>query len=451
LGDGRILHFIMKIFKLKIFPLVLMFITILIHSCGQVDEVMVVNKRVMPLEINDFSIYLDIVLKLTITTLVLAIIIGFVPSFFFGMSGGFAVGWNLGLLFNFYWLIESRDYGFFWVLFVLFGAAVLSKIVQVVINWLFLKYMLLFIESRPEVEKNEFTQLNENETVSRSIFSNLPILRKLESNRRQKESKLKLKEMVNEINQRHKQWKENTKSHEYIRNLVNDPSNDKYRKKAIEEMTSKLSYAIKSKNDITKTNTTYPEILIGNQVWMSRNLNIDKFRNGDIIPLAKTEEEWKKANELCEPACCYYDYLNENRLKFGILYNWYAIEDSRGLAPEGWKIPTDEDWSCMVNYFGGKTLATRSLKNKHLWDEYEGKSRNGTNVSGFSALPCGYCGPDGYFQSLGKSGYFWTSTEDLLQIQNAEFGSVYWEISLFAIPRCSPKGFGYSVRCLKIK
>ncbi len=428
-----------------------MFITILIHSCGQVDEVMVVNERVMPLEINDISIYLDIVLKLTITTLVLAIIIGFVPSFFFGMSGGFAIGWNLGLLFNFYWLVESRDYGFFWVLFVLFGAAVLSKIVQVAINWLFLKYMLQFTESRPEVGKNEFTQLNENKTVSRSIFSNLPILRKLESNRRQKERRLKLKEVVNEINQRRKEREENMKSKEFLRNFMLDPSNDKYRKKAIESMVSRMSYAIQSKNDITKTNTAYPEILIGNQVWMSRNLNIDKFRNGDVIPLAKTEEEWKKANELCEPARCYYDYLNENRSKFGTLYNWYAIEDSRGLAPEGWKIPTDEDWSSMVKYFGGKIMATRILKDKHLWNEYKGISMNGTNFSGFSALPCGYCGPDGNFQNLGKSGYFWTSTEDLLQIQNAEFGSVYWEISYFATPRCSPKGFGYSVRCLKIK
>jgi len=87
------------------------------------------------------------------------------------------------------------------------------------------------------------------------------------------------------------------------------------------------------------------EVTIGNQVWMSQNLNVDKFRNGDPIPHAETREEWEKAGENRHPAWCYYDNDSANADKYGKLYNWYAVNDPRGLAPEGWKIPSHEDWT----------------------------------------------------------------------------------------------------------
>ena len=78
------------------------------------------------------------------------------------------------------------------------------------------------------------------------------------------------------------------------------------------------------------------EVKIGDQIWMVENLNVDKFRNGDIIPEAKTNEEWKKANENKQPAWCYYGNDLTYGEKYGKLYNWYAVTDQRGLAPEGY-------------------------------------------------------------------------------------------------------------------
>ena len=149
------------------------------------------------------------------------------------------------------------------------------------------------------------------------------------------------------------------------------------------------------------------EVTIGNQVWMVENLNVDKFRNGDPIPHAETNEEWRKAGENGQPAWCYYDNNPANGAKYGKLYNWYAVNDPRGLAPEGWKIPSDEDWTLLTNHLGRKEVAGGKMKSTSGWAE----SGNGTNESGFSGLPSG--GRDGYgaFAPIGKVGVWWSSTE----------------------------------------
>ena len=95
------------------------------------------------------------------------------------------------------------------------------------------------------------------------------------------------------------------------------------------------------------------EIKIGDQVWSKKNLNTDRFNNGDIIPHAKTEEQWKKAALNKQPAWCYFKNDVANGTKLGKLYNWYAVNDPRGIAPDGWRIPTDSDWKQLVNYLGG--------------------------------------------------------------------------------------------------
>lgn len=104
-----------------------------------------------------------------------------------------------------------------------------------------------------------------------------------------------------------------------------------------------LVFASSCKNTVTdsRDGNAYKTVTIGNQVWMAENLNVDKFRNGDLILQAKTEEEWKKAGENKHPAWCYFDNDTANDAKYGKLYNWYAVNDPRGLAPAGWHIPTD--------------------------------------------------------------------------------------------------------------
>jgi hypothetical protein len=88
-------------------------------------------------------------------------------------------------------------------------------------------------------------------------------------------------------------------------------------------------------------------VTIGTQVWMTKNLDVSTFRNGEIIPEAKTPEEWEAAKENKQAAWCYYDNNPANGTKYGKLYNWYAVNDPRGLAPEGWHVPTDQEWNVL--------------------------------------------------------------------------------------------------------
>jgi len=188
------------------------------------------------------------------------------------------------------------------------------------------------------------------------------------------------------------------------------------------------------------------EVTIGKQVWMTQNLNVDKFRNGDPIPEAKTNEEWRKAGENGEPAWCYYNNNPDNGDRYGKLYNWYAVNDPRGLAPEGWKIPSDEEWIRLVDFLGGESVAGTKMKSTDFWADYEGISGNGTNESGFSGLPGGGRNFDGTFLSIGKFGGWWGSTEGGTDYAwNCNLSYLYRHASRSAFV----KGLGLSVRCLR--
>jgi uncharacterized protein (TIGR02145 family) len=183
------------------------------------------------------------------------------------------------------------------------------------------------------------------------------------------------------------------------------------------------------------------EVSIGKQVWMSENLNVDKFRNGDPIPEAKTEEEWKKAGENKQPAWCYYDNDSANGAKYGKLYNWFAVNDPRGLAPKGWHIPTDAEWTLLIDHLGGTEVAGGKMKSTSGWNN----NGNGTNSSGFSGLPGGN-GGNGTFVDIDYGGYWWSSTEfdaDGALYRYLGFSGGYVD-SFF-----SDKGVGLSVRCLR--
>jgi uncharacterized protein (TIGR02145 family) len=181
-------------------------------------------------------------------------------------------------------------------------------------------------------------------------------------------------------------------------------------------------------------------VKIGNQVWMIENLNVDRFRNGDLIPEAKTKEEWNKAGEERRPAWCYYENDQANGAKYGKLYNWYAVKDSRGLAPAGYHIPTGDEWTTLSDLLGGETIAGNKMKSTTGWI----KNGNGTNSSGFSGIPggCVY----GNFSYVGYDGYWWSSSEYdtyFAHSRNLDFNKE----NLFR--EYSDKGGGLSVRCLR--
>ena len=132
-----------------------------------------------------------------------------------------------------------------------------------------------------------------------------------------------------------------------------------------------------------KDGSTQKTVKINNQEWMTENLNVSAFRNGDSIPEAKTDLDWEEAGKKGKPAWCYYANDPANGIKYGKLYNWYAVNDPRGLAPAGWHVPTDAEWTELINSLGGGELAGAKMKSTTGWVD----NRTATNESGFSGLP----------------------------------------------------------------
>lgn len=190
----------------------------------------------------------------------------------------------------------------------------------------------------------------------------------------------------------------------------------------------------------------FREVVIGEQHWMAHNLDVEVFRNGDLIDQAITPEEWRLAGEQKRPAWCFFDNDSINGKLCGKLYNWYAVSDPRGLAPEGWKIPSDEDWSVLINALNGDKCAGEILKCASHWLESDGQSGNGNDSVGFCALPGGSRYPDGTFSYWGKMGSWWTSSET--NSYNAWMRAIkhyYGDVIRYDTAREK----GLSVRCLK--
>ena len=182
------------------------------------------------------------------------------------------------------------------------------------------------------------------------------------------------------------------------------------------------------------------EVKIGKQIWMNRNLNTDKFRNGDIITHAKTREEWKIAGREKQPAWCYYDNDPANGEKYGKLYNWYAVTDPRGLAPEGWHIPNYDEWAQLKDHLG--TDAGTKMKSEKGWF----REKNNTNSSGFSALPAGFRDLSGDFLGIESFGYWWTSSEEFTDFAWAQY--MRYNL-LYVYTDNGNKENGLSVRCIR--
>ena len=149
------------------------------------------------------------------------------------------------------------------------------------------------------------------------------------------------------------------------------------------------------------------DVKIGTQVWMTKNLDVDRFRNWDLIPEAKNAKEWEKL-ESETAAFCYYEYDSKNGKVYGKLYNWFAVNDSRGLAPKGYHIPSDAEWTILTEFLGGRDIAGKKMKSKDGWSD----DGNGDNSSGFNGLPGGSCNYFSYFDGMADYGNWWSSSEN---------------------------------------
>ena len=175
---------------------------------------------------------------------------------------------------------------------------------------------------------------------------------------------------------------------------------------------------------------------------MTKNLDVSTFRNGDPILQAKTKEEWEKAGENKQPAWCYYENNAANGKKYGKLYNYFAVKDPRGLAPIGFHIPLDNEWSILTDYLGGEEVAGKKMKSTIGWPE----NGNGNNSSKFLGLPGGSRNGSGAFINIGKFGYFWSSSEhNTINGFDRNLGYSYDFTGRYGVAKVE----GLSVRCLK--
>jgi len=179
-------------------------------------------------------------------------------------------------------------------------------------------------------------------------------------------------------------------------------------------------------------------VTIGSQVWTSKNLDVTTYRNGDVIPQVQDKSAWVK---LETGAWCYYDNDASNGTKYGKLYNWHAVQDIRGLAPNGYHIPSDPEWTILTDYLGGLSKAGTKMKSTSGWNN----NGNETNSSGFLGLPGG-ARFDGTFWYIARSGCWWSTSED--NYFNAWSRYLRYDGS---VKRSSSdnKADGLSVRCLR--
>jgi len=186
----------------------------------------------------------------------------------------------------------------------------------------------------------------------------------------------------------------------------------------------------------------YKTVAIGTQVWMAENLKSTKYRNGDRIPNVTASETWE---DLTTGAYCLYNNDASNKAAYGALYNWYAVKDKRNIAPPGWHIPTDGEWTILITFLGGKGPAGGKLK-EALTSHWSGPDSGATNSSGFTALPGGYRNNKGAYLNFGSIGGWWSSTEYAKSVawyRYTDFNTSY-------VYSCSSyKNSGFSVRCVK--
>ena len=195
-------------------------------------------------------------------------------------------------------------------------------------------------------------------------------------------------------------------------------------------------------NDID--GNVYKTIVIGDQTWMAENLRTIHYQNGDEIPNVKDSTLWA---EQIEGAYCNYNNTEnlDTIATFGRLYNWYTTQDTRGLAPKGWRVANAVDWLILIDYLGGDTIASKHLKEAGTlhWDN----PNNADNGSGFTALPGGWRYRNKNFEEITYYSDYWTS-------------SLYSEVSApFLFFSCwndnlvykglNFKVNGYSIRCIK--
>jgi uncharacterized protein (TIGR02145 family) len=204
------------------------------------------------------------------------------------------------------------------------------------------------------------------------------------------------------------------------------------------------------KNLIGGTATTStPRVTIGTQVWATFNLDVTTYSDGTAIPEVTNATAWAA---LTTGAWCYYNNTTANGTTYGKLYNWYAVAGihdtdpntpNKILAPTGWHVPTDAEWTTLTTTLGGTTVAGGAMKATTLWNS---PNTGATNSSGFTGLPGGYRNGVGSFTNIGYYGFWWSSSENGTALPWLRY--LYYTNGS-ATSYNYNKNYGFSVRCLR--
>ena len=204
---------------------------------------------------------------------------------------------------------------------------------------------------------------------------------------------------------------------------------------------------------VTYQGYDYATVLIGEQCWFAETFGSGNYENGDMIWSNLSDSDWENAtmgavavygegSSACDnvspdgDACDESWSLNE----YGRIYNWYAVDDTRGLCPSGWHVPTDGEWTVMTDGLGGESVAGGQMKTEYGWNV-----NNGTNSSGFSGLPGGFRLNLGFFVSAGFFGGYWSSSPNG---SNASFRYLEDDSELVISSNSNLRN-GFSVRCVR--
>lgn len=191
---------------------------------------------------------------------------------------------------------------------------------------------------------------------------------------------------------------------------------------------------------------TYDAIKYGNTLWMTQNLRTTKYANGQKIPKGENRNsQWTSTSG----AYANVDNDPQKTPELGLLYSWYAVDNKNGLCPQGWRVPTTDDWNDLLELAGGRKAASPKLKASSGWRDHEGIAQtNGTNEMLFDARPAGWRemhdDKSGFWQVAGEA-RFWTRENKTATAANTVILNVGPAMQL------SPwkKEFGFSVRCVK--
>ena len=212
-------------------------------------------------------------------------------------------------------------------------------------------------------------------------------------------------------------------------------------KRAVSTIDSVIFY--KAQGTVTDIEgNIYKTLMIGTQIWMVENLKVRHYRNGDPIPNVRDTTLW---GSVTTGAYAWYNNDSAGYTSYGILYNWFAATDSRRIAPEGWHVPTDAEWTTLVIYLGGAAISGGKMKETGTL-HWNNPNTGATNESGFTAIPAGYRYTDnGSFRQVGSDSDWWSATA--VDITYAWFRNIYFNAASSGRYYYNKQN-GFSIRCV---